>query len=91
MTAQPIHQEDPKDPELILRALPDREREEFLRQYEAAVDQARQVAGYKRLQQLLHAWSLRAAVVNQPGFYQRRDEAQHHAEHPELFAAGMEE
>jgi len=38
MTAQLT--EDPSDPLVIPRALPDREREEFLRQYHLAVDAA---------------------------------------------------
>jgi hypothetical protein len=47
VTAQPI--EDPSDPAVILRDLPEREREEFLRQYHQAVDAAHDPAGYQRL------------------------------------------
>jgi hypothetical protein len=36
VTAQPT--EDPADPLVILRELPEREREEFLRQYHRAVE-----------------------------------------------------
>jgi len=43
MTAQPT--EDPSDPLVILRDLPERERAEFLRQYHAAVDAAHDPAG----------------------------------------------
>lgn len=70
MSAQPVHQEDPRDPEVILRDLPERERPEFLRQYEAAVDEAHHPAGYKKLQRLLHAWSLVVVATNQPGYYE---------------------
>jgi hypothetical protein len=55
---------------VILRRLPEREREFFLLQYQAAVDEAHQPVGYRRLQQFLHAWSLRAIAVNQPGYYE---------------------
>jgi hypothetical protein len=62
MTAQPIHIDDPRDPEVILRGLPERTRGEFLRQYRAAVDAAHDPAGYKRLQFVLRAWSVRVNV-----------------------------
>ena len=50
VTALPIdsQQEDPLDPERILRALPDREHETFLAQYRQAVDGAHDPAGCKR-------------------------------------------
>jgi len=67
MTAQPI--EDPADPLVILRDLPEREREEFLRQYHAAVDAAHDPAGYENLRRLLHVWSLAAIATNQHGYY----------------------
>jgi hypothetical protein len=38
MSAEPIQVDDPNDPEVILRDLPERERAEFLRQYHEAVD-----------------------------------------------------
>ena len=68
MTAQPI--EDPRDPLVILRDLPERERAEFLRQYHAAVDAAHDPAGYEQLRRLLHAWSLTVVAVSQPGYYE---------------------
>jgi Family of unknown function (DUF6247) len=68
MTAEPIGHEDPQ---VILRRLPEHEREFFLHQYHAAVDEAHQPAGYRRLQEFLHAWSVRVIAVNQPGY---RDE-----------------
>jgi hypothetical protein len=49
---------------VILRDLPERERDEFLRQYHQAVDAAHDPAGYR---QLLHVWSLTAIATGQPG------------------------
>ena len=68
MTAQPT--EDPADPLVILRELPEREREEFLRQYHRAVDAAHDPAGYQQLRRLLHAWSLTAIAASHPGYYE---------------------
>ena len=68
VTAQPM--EDPADPLVILRDLPEREREEFLRQYHQAVDAAHDPAGYRRLRRLLHVWSLTAVAAGQPGYYE---------------------
>jgi Family of unknown function (DUF6247) len=68
VTAQPT--EDPTDPLVILRDLPEREHEEFLRQYHQAVDAAHDPAGYQRLRRLLHVWSLTAVAASQPGYYE---------------------
>ena len=68
MTARPT--EDPADPLVILRDLPEREREEFLRQYHQAVDAAHDPAGYQRLRRLLHVWSLTAIAARQSGYYE---------------------
>lgn len=68
MTAQPI--EDASDPVVILRDLPERERGEFLRQYQDAVDAAHDPAGYEQLRRLLHVWSLTVVAVAQPGYYE---------------------
>ena len=68
MTARPT--EDPADLPVILRDLPEREREEFLRQYLQAVDAAHDPAGYQRLRRLLHVWSLTAIAARQPGYYE---------------------
>ncbi|RCG19148.1 hypothetical protein DQ384_38385 [Sphaerisporangium album] len=75
MSAQPVHHEDPRDPEVILRDLPERERAEFLRQYRAAVDAAHEPAGYRELQRLLRHWSLAVVATNQPGYYEAIDDA----------------
>ena len=68
VTAQPT--EDPADPLVILRDLPEREHEEFLRQYHQAVDAAYDPAGYQQLRRLLHMWSLTAVAVGQSGYYE---------------------
>lgn len=68
VTAQPT--EDPADPLVILRDLPEREHEEFLRQYHQAVDAAHDPAGYQRLRRLLHVWRLTAVAAGQPGYYE---------------------
>ena len=68
MTAQPT--EDPTDPLVILRDLPEREREEFLRQYHQAVDVAHDPAGYQHLRRLLNVWSLTAVAAGQSGYYE---------------------
>jgi hypothetical protein len=46
MSAEPVEVDDPNDPEVILRDLPERERAEFLRQYHGAVDAACDLAGH---------------------------------------------
>lgn len=68
-------QEDPLDPERILRALPDRERETFLAQYRRAVDGAREPAGWPRLRRFLRLRAMRATAVAEPGCYEARDQA----------------
>jgi hypothetical protein len=76
MSAQPVHEEDPRDPRVILRDLPERERPEFLRQWHAAAQAAaRDVARYEDLQRLLRHWSLVVIAANQPGYYEAIDEA----------------
>jgi Family of unknown function (DUF6247) len=70
MSAEPVYVEDPSDPEVILRDLPEQERPEFLRQYHEAVDAAHEPAGYRRLRSLLHAWQLTVAAARQPGYYE---------------------
>jgi hypothetical protein len=68
VTAQPS--EDPADPLVILRDLPERERDEFLRQYHQAVNAAHDPAGYQQLRRLLHVWSLIVIAAGQPGYYE---------------------
>jgi hypothetical protein len=73
VTAQPT--EDPSDPLVILRDLPEQEHEEFLRQYHQAVDAAHDPAGYQQLRRLLHVWSLTAIATSQPGYYEELADA----------------
>ena len=73
MSAEQVQPEDPNDPEVILRDLPDQERGQFLRQYEDAVDAARNPAGYRRLQHLLHAWRLTVIATSRAGYYEELD------------------
>jgi hypothetical protein len=70
MSAEPLLVEDPNDPEVILRDLPEQERGQFLRQYHDAVDAARDLAEYRRLQEFLHAWRLTVIATSQPGYYE---------------------
>jgi hypothetical protein len=66
MAAQPL--EDPADPLVILRNLPESQRAEFLRQYHRAVDVAHDPAGYEQLRRTLHVWSLATIAVNGDGY-----------------------
>jgi hypothetical protein len=68
VTAQPT--EDPVDPLVILRDLPERERKEFLRQYHKAVDGAHDPSGYQKLRRLVHMWSLTVIAASQQGYYE---------------------
>jgi hypothetical protein len=70
MSAEPVQVDDPDDPEVILRDLPERERGQFLRQYHEAVDAAHDPAGYRRLRQLLHAWRLTVIATSRAGYYE---------------------
>jgi hypothetical protein len=70
MSAEPVQKEDPNDPEVILRDLPEQERAEFLRQYHEAVDAAHDPAGYRQLQRLLHTWRLTVIATSQAGYYE---------------------
>jgi hypothetical protein len=70
MSADPVEVEDPNDPEMILRDLPQQERAEFLRQYHEAVDAAHDPAGYRQLQRLLRAWRLTVIASSRAGYYE---------------------
>ena len=72
MSAQPVHETDPDDPVEILRVLPARLRDQFLREYYAAAAlAARQVGGYRQLHDVLRLWRLTAAAQADPGFADR--------------------
>ena len=76
MSAEPEHAEDPDDPEVILRDLPEQERTEFIRQYHEAVDAAHDPAGYRRLRSLLRVWRLTVAATRQAGYYEELEAVQ---------------
>lgn len=80
MSAQPVHDEDPRDPQVILRDLPEREQAAFLQQYHEAVEAARDPAGYKRLAACLRMWGIRARLIPQvlaerPNYYEEVEAA----------------
>jgi Family of unknown function (DUF6247) len=76
MAAELIQDEDPNDPEVILRDLPEREQAQFLRQYHEAVDAAHDPAGYRSLRRLLHAWRLTAIAAKADGYYEELEAVQ---------------
>lgn len=67
LPADPSQQEDPLDPERILRSLPERERETFLAEYQRAVEEARDPACWSELRRFLRLWAWRAVAVAEPG------------------------
>jgi hypothetical protein len=71
MSAEPVLEHDPDDPVEILRVLPERYREQFLAEYRAAAEAARQAEGYRPLHALLRLWRLTAAACSEPGFETR--------------------
>jgi hypothetical protein len=67
-----VHEADPDDPVEILRVLPARLHDQFLREYYAAAAlAARQVGGYHQLHEALRLWRLIAASQSDPGFEDR--------------------
>jgi Family of unknown function (DUF6247) len=72
MSAEPVHEADRDDPVEILRVLPARLHDQFLREYYAAAAlAARQVGGYRQLHDVLRLWRLTAASQSDPGFADR--------------------
>src|SRR5712692_5003706 len=68
MSAQPVHEPDPDDPVEILRVLPARFHDQFLREYYgAAAGAARQVGGYRQLHDVLRLRHLPAVAHSEPG------------------------
>ena len=70
MSAESAEVDDPNDPAVIFRDLPERERAEFLRQYHEAVDAERDPVACRQLQRLLHAWRLTVIATSQVGYYE---------------------
>jgi hypothetical protein len=75
VTAQSVHGPDPDDPGEILRILPARWHEQFLGEYRAALDAAREVRRWPQLSKLLRRWHLRAIAYADPGFETAAQEA----------------
>lgn len=71
MTANPVDDGNPDDPVQILRALPVPYHEQFLAEYEDAVDGARRPEEFRRLRDLLRLWRLRAIAYSDPGYDDR--------------------
>jgi hypothetical protein len=66
MTAQPVHEPAPDNPAEILRRLPPRWHAQFLTEYRAALDAAREVRRWQQLSDLLYRWRLRATAYAEP-------------------------
>lgn len=75
MTAQPLGDRDPDDPAEILSILPAAYHEQFLAEYETAVDGARRPEQYAQLRRLLRFWRLRAAAYSAPGYEAAKETA----------------
>ncbi len=75
VSAQPGEREDPLDPPRILDQLPADERGFFLDQYQEAVENARDPAGWKQLRRVLRLWRFHADPVGDPGYREAPDAA----------------
>jgi hypothetical protein len=60
---------------VILRELPQRERENWLAQYREALQAARNPAGFAQLRLVLRMGRLRVIACNSPGFYEALEAA----------------
>ncbi|WP_067828376.1 DUF6247 family protein [Actinomadura kijaniata] len=76
MSAQPVEPHDPASPSAILATLPPEWRPVFLTDYQAALDAARDPAGYEALPRTLRRWRVRAAAYAAPDFAEARAEAE---------------
>jgi hypothetical protein len=75
MSAQPSGESGWDDPAAILELLPQRWHDQFLEEYRAALDAARDVRQWRHLAELLNRWHLRAAAYSDPGFDQAAEAA----------------
>lgn len=71
MSAQPVQEHDPDDPVEILHVLPEGFHEQFLAEYAAAAEAARQIESYRAFHDLLRLWRLRAVAYSDPGYENR--------------------
>jgi hypothetical protein len=75
LPVDPTPPADPLDPESILRALPERERETFLAEYRRAVDDAHDPARWPELRRFLRLWTWRVVAVAESGYYESWEQA----------------
>ncbi|GAA4139974.1 DUF6247 family protein [Actinomadura keratinilytica] len=74
MTAQPVdpapeQPHDPGyDPSAIFQALPDRYRDAFRADYDAALEAAHDFTEFARIREVLQQWRLRAMAYARPGY-----------------------
>lgn len=68
MSAQPASEPGGDGPAEILALLPQRWHEQFLGEYRAALESARDVRQWRYLAETLTRWRLRAAAYSDPGF-----------------------
>jgi hypothetical protein len=68
MSAEPTSRPGWDGPAEILALLPRRWHEQFLSEYQAALEAARDVRQWRRLAELLTRWQLRAVAYSDPGF-----------------------
>ncbi|MGH3159025.1 MAG: DUF6247 family protein [Streptosporangiaceae bacterium] len=78
MTAQPAYETDPDDPVEIMRILPEEFHSQFRAEYAVAVEGARHLEQYRRLQGVLRLWRLRAMAYSDPGYAGRLAAADDH-------------
>jgi len=75
VSAQPAERDDLLDPQQILDDLPADERGFFLGQYQEAVENARDPAGWKQLRRVLRLWRFHADAGGAPGYREALDAA----------------
>ena len=80
MTAQPAYESDPDDPVEIMHILPEQFHAQFRAEYASAVEGARHPEQYRRLQEVLRLWRLRAMAYSSPGYARRLAAADDHAD-----------
>jgi hypothetical protein len=72
---------DPDDPAEILQALPESLHDQFLAEYEQALERAREPQCYPVLRDVLRFWRLHALALAEPEYASRADAARRPREH----------